>query len=112
MFLLLLAAAGWDPDDYWLDDHPAQVAYRAVVARAFGTTPGKLRTAIDGCGVPTYAFPLREVARAYALLADPSAVAGERPAIVARAGPDARPRRDAGQPGDGRRHAATGSTPR
>src|SRR5699024_10391325 len=56
-----------------LDDHPAQVAYRAVVARAFGTTPGRLRTSIDGCGVATYAFPLRDIARADALLADPPA---------------------------------------
>jgi len=74
VFLLLSRLKGWDPAEYWLDDHPAQVAYRAVVARAFGTTPGRLRTAIDGCGVATYAFRLREIARAYALLADPSAI--------------------------------------
>jgi L-asparaginase II len=74
VFLLLSRLNGWSPDGYWLDDHPAQVAYRAVVARAFGTTPGRLRTAIDGCGVATYAFPIREIARAYALLADPTAV--------------------------------------
>jgi L-asparaginase II len=72
--ILLSKLKGWDPTDYWREDHPSQVAYREVVARAFGTSPSKLRTAIDGCGVLTYAFPLREVARAYALLADPSAV--------------------------------------
>lgn len=75
VFLLLSRLRGWDPENYWLDNHPAQVAYRAVVARAFGVSPGRLRTSIDGCGVATYAFPLREIARAYALLADPSAVA-------------------------------------
>jgi L-asparaginase II len=74
VFLLLSRLKGWDPAEYWLDDHPAQVAYRAVVARAFGTTPAKLRTSIDGCGVATYGFRLREIARAYALLADPAAV--------------------------------------
>jgi L-asparaginase II len=74
VFLLLARLKGWDPERYWLDEHPAQVAYRAVVARAFQTTPGRLKTAIDGCGVATYAFPLREIARAYALLADPAAV--------------------------------------
>ena len=74
VFLLLSRLKGWDPTGYWLDDHPAQAAYRAVVARAFGTTPGRLRTSIDGCGVATYAFRLREIARAYALLADPRAV--------------------------------------
>jgi L-asparaginase II len=74
VFILLSRLKGWDPDGYWRDDHPAQVAYRAVIARTFRTTPGKLRTGIDGCGVATYAFPLREIARAYALLADPAAV--------------------------------------
>ncbi|MDQ3129109.1 MAG: asparaginase [Chloroflexota bacterium] len=74
VFLLLARLKGWDPERYWLDAHPAQVAYRAVVARAFGTTPNKLRTGIDGCGVATYAFSLREIARAYALLADPGGV--------------------------------------
>jgi len=79
VFLLLSRLKGWDPEDYWLDDHPAQVAYRSVVARTFRTTPGRLRTGIDGCGVATYAFPLRDVARAYAFLADPSAVAASDP---------------------------------
>jgi L-asparaginase II len=73
VFLLLSRLKGWDPEAYWLENHPAQAAYRGVIARAFGTTAGKLRLSIDGCGVPTYAFPLREIARAYALLADPSA---------------------------------------
>jgi L-asparaginase II len=74
VFLLLCRLRGWEPEGYWMDEHPAQVAYRAAVARAFGTTPAKLRLGIDGCGIPTYAFPLREVARAYAFLADPGAV--------------------------------------
>ncbi len=77
IFLLLAKLNGWRTDEYWLDDHPAQVAYRAVVAKAFGTTPGRLRLGIDGCGIPTYAFPLREIARAYAFLANPEAVASD-----------------------------------
>ena len=75
VFLLLCKLRGWDPMGYWLEEHPAQVAYREAVARALGTTTSKLRMGIDGCGIPTYAFPLREIARAYAFLADPSAVA-------------------------------------
>ncbi|MEK6719883.1 MAG: asparaginase [Chloroflexota bacterium] len=77
--LLLSKLRGWDPADYWHDDHPSQVAYRSAVARAFGTTPDRLITAIDGCGVNTYAFPLREIARAYAFLADPDAIAARDP---------------------------------
>jgi L-asparaginase II len=74
VLILLAKLRGWDPTDYWHEQHPAQQAYRGVVARALGTTPDRLRTAIDGCGLLTYAAPLREVARAYAMLADPAAV--------------------------------------
>jgi L-asparaginase II len=77
--LLLARMNGWSQDDYWQPEHPSQVAYRSAVARAFGTTPDRLRTAIDGCGVETFAFRLRDVARAYAFLADPSAVAAADP---------------------------------
>jgi L-asparaginase II len=84
-FLLLARLRGWSTDEYWLDDHPTQAAVAEVVARAFGTTPGKLRTGYDGCGIPTYAFPLHEIARAYAFLADPEAVSAKDPrAVLAR----------------------------
>jgi L-asparaginase II len=70
---------GWDPTDYWKSGHPSQIAYRAAVAAAFGVGPTSLHTAIDGCGIETYAFPLREVARAYAMLADPAAIPASDP---------------------------------
>ena len=70
---------GWDPQNYWTDEHPAQQAYRTAVARAYDTPPARLRTAIDGCGLPTYAFPLRAVARAFALLADPASIPSSDP---------------------------------
>jgi L-asparaginase II len=79
VFLLLCRLNNWSTDEYWLDEHPAQVAYRDAVARAFGTTPAKLRLGIDGCGVATYAFPLREIAKAYAFLADPASVPSSDP---------------------------------
>lgn len=86
IFLLLAKLHGWRTDEYWLEEHPAQQAYAAVIARAFGTTPGRLRTGIDGCGIPTYAFPLREIARAYAFLADPDGLpAGDPRAPLAPA---------------------------
>ena len=70
--LLLSKHAGWSLEDYWRPEHPSQVAVREAVARVFGVRPDALVTAVDGCGVLTYAFPLVDVARAYALLADPS----------------------------------------
>jgi L-asparaginase II len=79
VFLLLCKLRGWSPAEYWLAEHPAQQAYADAVSRAFGTTAGRLRTGIDACGVPTYAFPLKDIAKAYAFLADPSAVASTDP---------------------------------
>ena len=63
-------AAG--PGDYWQEDHPAQAAYREAVAPGLRAPPPdhgarRLRRA-------PYAFPLRDVARAYAMLADPGAI--------------------------------------
>ncbi len=73
--ILLSRHAGWSVEDYWHFEHPSQVAARDAVARIFGVKPAALVTAIDACGLTTYAFPLVEVARAYALLADPHGVA-------------------------------------
>jgi L-asparaginase II len=69
--ILLSRHAGWSLEDYWHVDHPSQVAVRSAVARAFGTVPDALVTAGDDCGVLTYAFTLVDVARAFAMLADP-----------------------------------------
>jgi L-asparaginase II len=79
VFLLLSRLRGWDASEYWKANHPAHVAYREAVARAYGVPVGSLRTALDGCGVDTYAFRLREVARAYAMLADPVAFPSDDP---------------------------------
>ena len=72
--LLLCRMNDWPLDGYWLADHPVQRLYGATVARAFDTTPEMLVLSTDACGVPTYAFPLHEVARAFAMLADPAAL--------------------------------------
>lgn len=74
--LLLCKLGGWDMTGYWLPTHPAQEAILDAQARAFGTDRSRLRLATDSCGLPTFAIPLVEVARAYALLANPAAVMG------------------------------------
>ena len=71
--LLLARFAEWSLDDYADFDHPSQRAVRETVARLFGTTPKALVVGVDDCGLATYAFPLSDVARAFALLADPVA---------------------------------------
>ncbi len=79
VFLLLCRLRDWDPTGYWMEEHPAQVAYREAVARVFGTKADRLVMGIDGCGIPTYAFTLREIARAYAALADPASIPATDP---------------------------------
>ena len=74
VFILLAKLGGWELETYWQDDHPAQAAVREAIGAAFAVDPGRIRTGIDGCGILTYAFPLREVARAFAILADPEAL--------------------------------------
>lgn len=81
--LLLARHAGWTLADYWRPDHASQVAVADAVARVFGTTAAALRTVVDACGLLTYIFPLADLARAYALLADPSgAASAEQLALV------------------------------
>ena len=75
--LLLCRINEWPFEEYWLADHPAQRLYSATVARAFSTAVELLVLSTDACGVPTYAFPLHEVARAFAMLADPAALLPE-----------------------------------
>jgi L-asparaginase II len=70
--LLMARLGGWTLADYWRPEHPTQVAVAAAVAKVFRVRPRELITAVDNCGVLTYAFPMASIARAFALLADPA----------------------------------------
>ena len=77
--LLLSRYADWPLETYTAYDHPSQKAVRETVARLFGTSVKALQVGIDDCTLATYAFPLADVARAYALLADPAAATVDDP---------------------------------
>jgi L-asparaginase II len=62
-FLFLARQRGWPTEGYRLTDHPVQQGVRALVAEAVGR---ELESAVDGCGVPTFALSLVEMARAFA----------------------------------------------
>jgi L-asparaginase II len=79
VLILLAKMGGWELETYWQEDHPAHALYREAVADVFNVKVDRLVTGIDGCGILTYAFPLREVARAYAVLADPGALPANDP---------------------------------
>jgi len=68
-------AASWPVESYWQPDHPIQQAALETVATLTDTPANSISTATDGCGVVTFALPLRGLALAFARLADPSGVA-------------------------------------
>jgi L-asparaginase II len=69
--LLLSRLSGWTLADYWRPEHPSQIAAANAVARVMRVRQSDLVTAVDNCGVLTYAFPMATIARGFALLADP-----------------------------------------
>ena len=64
--LALARAHEWPTANYRLADHPVQRAARDAHVEATETEP--TATAIDGCGVVTFAFPLDRMAHAFARL--------------------------------------------
>jgi len=63
--LALCTAKGWPQDGYRLPKHPCQQAMLAEIAVAAEVEPDTIATAIDGCGVVTFAFPLERMALAF-----------------------------------------------
>ena len=65
--LAVCAARGWPREGYRLSGHPLQAEIAEVVTDAAGaqTAPP---TAVDGCGVVTFALSLTEMARAFGRL--------------------------------------------
>ena len=81
-FLFLCRARGWDTEGYRLPDHPLQQELRALVTGIVGREPA---AAIDGCGVPTYALSLTEMALMFARFArgEPEGMAAITAAMTA-----------------------------
>jgi L-asparaginase len=68
-FLFLSRARGWEIVGYRLPEHPLQQELLALVAETVGRPADGIATAVDGCGVPTFALSLVEMARLFAGLA-------------------------------------------
>ncbi|HEY5871806.1 MAG TPA: asparaginase, partial [Gaiellaceae bacterium] len=71
---------------YRLAGHPCQEALLAEVAAAAEVEPVSMPTAIDGCGVVTYALPLERMAHAFSRIE--SLEGGVRAADAMRAHPE------------------------
>jgi L-asparaginase len=64
--LALCRAKGWASGGYRLATHPVQHACLAEIADAAGVRGDDVPTAIDGCGVLTFALPLERMASMFA----------------------------------------------
>jgi L-asparaginase II len=84
--LALGRARGWPTTGYRLPAHPVQQAMLLEVSAAADVDPEKIPTAVDGCGVVTFALPLERMATAFAALE--SRPGGDRVAGAMRAYPE------------------------
>ena len=79
-------ARGWPTVGYRLPDHPLQLEIAAIHAAAAALAPEEIPTAVDGCGVVTFALPLERAAYAFARLE--GLEGGGRVCAAMRARPD------------------------
>jgi L-asparaginase II len=84
--LALCRARGWRSEGYRLEGHRAQREMLAIHAEAAEVAEDEIPTAVDGCGVVTFAFPLERMAHAFARIR--ALEGGDRVAAGMRAHPD------------------------
>ena len=84
--LALCRARGWRTRGYRLAGHPVQEGCLAEVAAATEVDASRVPTAVDGCGVVTFALSLERMAHAFSRLE--SLDAGGRVAAAMRAHPE------------------------
>ena len=83
-FLVTARALGEPTQGYISRDHPVQQRVAAAISALSGHDLERAPWAIDGCSIPTIGLPLSALARAAARIADPTGLADERQAAIAR----------------------------
>jgi L-asparaginase II len=84
--LALCRARGWASGGYRLATHPVQHACLAEISAASDVPVDEIPTAVDGCGVLTFALPLERMALLFSRLEQVDG--GPRVAAAMRAHPD------------------------
>jgi L-asparaginase II len=84
--LALCRARGWRSEGYRLEGHRVQREMLAIHGEAAEVAEDELPTAVDGCGVVTFALPLERMAHAFSRLA--TLEGGDRVAAAMRTHPD------------------------
>lgn len=78
--LALARVLGAPLSGYWEPHHPVQAEIQRVLAEHCGVRREALTWGTDGCGVPTYRMPLRDLALGFARLATPESLRADAPA--------------------------------
>lgn len=83
-FICLACDRGDDPAGYVRPDHPTMRVITAALAEMTSTVLDERNLAVDGCSIPTYAIPLRALARAFARFGSGQGMAADRAAAARR----------------------------
>jgi L-asparaginase II len=83
-FLCLACAMGADHAGYWRPDHPVQREVRTVLQDLTGFALTPELCAVDGCSVPTWAIPLKNLAHAFAKFGTSHGLSREHAAAAER----------------------------
>ena len=83
-FVCLACGSGRDPAGYVAAAHPVQREVKAALESLTGATLGDADSGTDGCSIPTYAVPLRALARGFARFGAGLGMAPARAAAAAR----------------------------
>lgn len=83
-FLTACVACGDDPSRYIEHDHPAQRRVTAALGEMTSCDLTRVPLGRDGCGIPVYCLPLRNLALGMARLADTSALPTSRAEAASR----------------------------
>ncbi|MCK5295880.1 MAG: asparaginase [Alphaproteobacteria bacterium] len=69
---------------YIKENHPIQLMVAKTLGEMAGTDMGKASMAIEGCGIPVFAFTRKQAALSYARFATPSSLPAKRAEAVKR----------------------------
>ncbi len=80
--LLACKQSGEDLATYFKTDHPHQKRILKALSELSDYPEEKIEIAIDGCSLPVHAIPLRNYARAFALIGNPESLDKKRRDII------------------------------
>ncbi|MBS4223651.1 asparaginase [Lederbergia citrea] len=73
-FVAMCRELGYPVDGYWEESHPLQQKILSILSELSEVPETKIIKGIDGCGVPVFAIPLKNMAITYLKLACPDLI--------------------------------------